>query len=195
MAKLEHKSLPVLAFVDQAAFDVWLSKHHQSTAGIWLRYYKKHSGLATIAHSDAIDSALCWGWIDGLINKYDADSYLVRFTPRRPKSVWSKINVAKAEHLIEHGRMQPSGLLQVQAAQADGRWQAAYAGQATISVPPEFLRLLDTDDSARAFYHALNKANRYAIAFRIATAVGDDARNRMMDRLLAMLKDRKSFHA
>jgi uncharacterized protein YdeI (YjbR/CyaY-like superfamily) len=124
--KLTHKELPVLAFLSRSDFHTWLSKNHTNQTGFWLRFYKKATNLPTVQMSDAVDVALCWGWIDGLINAYDDQSYLVRFTPRRPKSVWSKINVAKVEKLIANGQMQPSGLEHVDRAKADGRWDKAY---------------------------------------------------------------------
>ena len=124
--KLTHKDLPVYSFKTDADFWDWLSKNYQHSKGFWLRFYKKDSKVASVHYDEAVDVALCFGWIDGLSNKYDEESYLVRYTPRRPKSVWSKINVAKVEKLIAQGRMQPSGLVHVEAAKKDGRWKAAY---------------------------------------------------------------------
>ena len=125
-AKLTHKDLPVYAFETEADFWNWLSKNYQQTTSFWLRFYKKESKVPSINYDEALDVALCFGWIDGLANKYDEESYLVRYTPRRPKSVWSKINVAKVNKLIDQKRMQPSGLAKVDAAKEDGRWKAAY---------------------------------------------------------------------
>ena len=125
-AKLTHKDLPVYAFETEADFWNWLSKNYQQTTSFWLRFYKKESKVPSINYDEAVDVALCFGWIDGLANKYDEESYLVRCTPRRPKSVWSKINVAKVNKLIDQKRMQPSGLAKVDAAKEDGRWKAAY---------------------------------------------------------------------
>ena len=128
-AKLTHKDLPVYAFETEADFWNWLSKNYQQTTSFWLRFYKKESKVPSIHYDEALDVALCFGWIDGLANKYDEESYLVRYTPRRPKSVWSKINVAKVEKLIAEKRMQPSGLAQVESAKKDGRWAAAYSSK------------------------------------------------------------------
>ena len=128
-AKLTHKDLPVYAFETEADFWNWLSKNYQQTTSFWLRFYKKESKVPSIHYDEALDVALCFGWIDGLANKYDEESYLVRYTPRRPKSVWSKINVAKVEKLIAEKRMQPSGLTQVESAKKDGRWAAAYSSK------------------------------------------------------------------
>jgi len=124
--QLTHKELPVYSFSNAAEFEKWLSKNHEQNTGFWFRFYKKATNIPTVQMGDAVDIALCWGWIDGLINGYDEQSYLIRFTPRRPKSVWSKINVAKVEKLIAEGRMQPSGLIHVNNAKADGRWDKAY---------------------------------------------------------------------
>jgi len=151
VAKLIHKDLDVFAFKSKDAFCNWLGKNHEREIGFWLRYYKKGTDVPSVDHSDAVDIALCWGWIDGLINKYDEQSYLVRYTPRRPKSVWSKVNVAEVERLIESGLMQPCGLAHVEAAKADGRWQAAYAGQATIDLPKEFLQQIKSEPEVKAF--------------------------------------------
>ena len=124
-----HKDLPVYSFASQQDFDDWLSENCARETGFWLRYYKKATKKPTVHSSEAVDVALCYGWIDGLLNTYDEESYLVRFTPRRPKSVWSKVNVAKVEKLIAEGRMQPSGLVHVDSAKADGRWAAAYSSK------------------------------------------------------------------
>lgn len=124
-----HKGLPVYYFVTEADFEKWLSNNYESDEGFWLRYYKKATKIPCISVSEAVDVALCYGWIDGLLNSYDEDSYLVRFTQRRPKSVWSKVNVAKVEKLIASGRMQPSGLTHVDSAKQDGRWAAAYSSK------------------------------------------------------------------
>jgi len=125
-AKLTHNDLPIYSFENEADFWNWLSKNYQQTTSFWLRFYKKESKVPSIHYDEAVDVALCFGWIDGLANKYDEESYLVRYTPRRPKSVWSKINVAKVNKLIDQKRMQPSGLAKVDAAKEDGRWKAAY---------------------------------------------------------------------
>jgi uncharacterized protein YdeI (YjbR/CyaY-like superfamily) len=124
--KLTHKDLPIYSFETEEDFWNWLSKNYQQSTSFWLRFYKKESKVPSIHYDEAVDVALCFGWIDGLANKYDEESYLVRYTPRRPKSVWSKINVAKVNKLIDQKRMQPSGLAKVDAAKEDGRWKAAY---------------------------------------------------------------------
>lgn len=124
-----HKDLPVYAFVSEQDFDKWLSENYHHKEGFWLRFYKKATGIPTIQVGEAVDVALCWGWIDGLLNTYNEKSYLVRFTPRRPKSVWSQVNVAKVKNLIAEGRMQPSGLVHIESAKLDGRWAKAYSSK------------------------------------------------------------------
>lgn len=189
-----HKDLPVLAFGDQVAFDKWLAKNHQlpeyytSPKGIWVRFYKKHTSIPTISISDAVDTAICWGWIDGLINKYDEDSYLVKYTPRGAKSVWSQKNVGKVKRLVAEGRMQPSGLAQVDMAKADGRWAAAYAGQAEMKAPQEFITLLKSDKQAWDFYQTLSKAELYRIHFQIATAVMHETKDRRMQKYFQLMQ-------
>lgn len=130
-SKFTHKELPVYSFESKQDFWDWLSDNYQSTTGFWLQFYKKASKIRTVEYVDAIEVALCFGWIDGLLNSYDDTSYLLRFTQRRPKSVWSKVNVAKVEKLISEGRMQPSGLSHVNSAKEDGRWAAAYSSKKT----------------------------------------------------------------
>jgi len=129
VSEFTHKDLPVYSFKTEKDFLNWLSKNHDISAGFWLHFYKKANNIPSVDYPEAVDIALCYGWIDGLLNSYDDKSYLVRFTPRRPKSVWSKINVAKVEKLIAEKRMQPSGLAQVESAKKDGRWAAAYSSK------------------------------------------------------------------
>ena len=191
---LTHKDLPVLSFTSEAEFDAWLSQHYTETTGFWLRYFKKGSNKETITHDKAVDVALCWGWIDGLANKYDDISYLVRFTPRRPKSIWSKVNVAKVEKLIEAGRMQPSGLAQVEKAKADGRWDIAYQPASKMEVPADFIDLIKQDPETYAFYQTLNKANLYAIGFRLTTVADPKKRAAKMQQLADMLKRKEKIH-
>lgn len=194
MTVLLHKGLPVHSFKNAKELHGWFSQNHTQKTAFWIRYYKKDSNKPTIVHSEAVDEALCWGWIDGLANRYDEESWLVRFTPRRPKSVWSKINVAKVERLTAEGRMNPEGQQHVDRAKSDGRWEAAYGGQATIPLPDEFISLLKTDPQTWEFYQSLNKANKYAIAHRIATAVGEEKKRLRMQKLFATLQARKTFH-
>lgn len=178
---------PVLAFEDQAAFAAWLRDHHANSPGIWLRLAKAASGLPSVTYAEAIDVALCYGWIDGQKRAGDDKTWLQKFTPRRPKSIWSKINREKAEELIESGRMAAAGLREVERARADGRWQAAYEGQRTMSVPDDFQAELDRNSAARDFFATLNGANRYAILFRIHTAKKAETRAKRIRQLIDML--------
>jgi uncharacterized protein YdeI (YjbR/CyaY-like superfamily) len=188
---LTHKELPVLSFPSAQAFEAWLAEHYQQTTGFWLRYFKKGSGQPTILHDEAVDIALCWGWIDGLINKYDEASYLVRFTPRRPKSIWSKVNVAKVAKLTAEGRMQPSGLAHVEQAKQDGRWDRAYEPQRSMEVPSDFIELVKQDPAAYEYYQTLNRAGLYAIGFRLGPVTNPEKRAKKMAQLLAMLRERQ----
>jgi uncharacterized protein YdeI (YjbR/CyaY-like superfamily) len=191
---LIHKELPVLSFKTAAKFFAWLKINHAKKQGFWLRFYKKNSSIVSITPDEAVDTALCWGWIDGLINKYDEESYLLRFTPRRPKSVWSKINVAKIEKLTKLGLMQPAGLEQVEKAKADGRWDKAYEPASKIEVPADFIKMVKKDKGVYTFYQTLNRANIYAIAFRLTTVVNPEKRKQKMNQLFEMLKNKKAIY-
>jgi uncharacterized protein YdeI (YjbR/CyaY-like superfamily) len=191
---LTHKELPVISFKTAQKFYAWLKVNHTKEQSFWLRFYKKNSGIASLIRDEAVDTALCWGWIDGLINKYDDESYLLRFTPRRPKSIWSKINVAKIEKLTKLGLMQPNGLAQVEKAKADGRWDRAYEPASKMEVPADFIKLIKKDKIAYSFYQTLNKANTYAIAFRLTTIVDGEKRKQKMNQLFDMLKKGKAIY-
>lgn len=164
------KALPMLGFATQHDWEAWLTEHYADPTGIWLKFAKKATGTPSISYAEALESALCYGWIDGQKAAFDEQYWLQKFTPRRPKSVWSQINRDKANALIEAGRMQPSGLLQVEQAQADGRWDAAYASQSRATVPDDLQEALDNNPSARDFFLTLNSVNRYAIIYRVQTA-------------------------
>jgi uncharacterized protein YdeI (YjbR/CyaY-like superfamily) len=191
---LTYKDLPVVSFASEQDFDNWLRANHEKENGLWLRYFKKASKVPSISHDQAVDVALCWGWIDGLLNKYDEQSYLVRFTPRRPKSIWSQVNVAKVEKLIAAGRMQPGGMAQVEMAKKDGRWDIAYAPASKMEVPADFIALVKEDQEAYAFYQTLNKANLYAIGFRLTTIADPQKRAKKAGQLLEMLRNKQKFH-
>lgn len=155
---------------------------------------KKASGIASVTHDEALEVALCFGWIDGQRNGHDDRYFLQKFTPRRPKSLWSKRNVAKIAKLTAEGRMQPSGLAEVAAAQLDGRWKAAYAGPKEMIFPKDFLKALEKNKKARMFFRTLSKTNVYAIAWRLETAKKPETRQRRFDALLAMLDRGEKFH-
>jgi uncharacterized protein YdeI (YjbR/CyaY-like superfamily) len=186
--------LPVLAFGSLQSWRDWLAGHHQTSSGLWLKIAKKGSATPTVSYAEAIDGALCYGWIDGQKGKLDDEYWLQRFTPRKPRSRWSKINREKAERLIAEGRMQPAGLREVEAARADGRWDAAYEGQATATVPPDLARELDLNPVAKEFFGTLNSVNRYAILYRIQDAKRPQTRADRIAKYVAMLNEHKTIH-
>lgn len=164
------KDAPVLSFDAPAAWRAWLDRHHADSNGIWLRLYKKGSGRPTVTYAEALDEALCYGWIDAVKNKYDDESWLQKFTPRKRRSIWSKVNREHVARLIEVGKMQPAGLAAIEEAKRNGQWDAAYDSPAQASVPEDFQAVLDANPEAKAFFEGLNKTNRYAFLHRIMTA-------------------------
>jgi uncharacterized protein YdeI (YjbR/CyaY-like superfamily) len=181
----EPTDLPLMAFDTSEDFRAWLSEHH-GDAGIWLKLAKKDSGLPSVTYIEAVEVALCFGWIDGQARSLDGKWRLQRFTPRRSRSIWSKINRGRAEELIAKGLMHPAGLRQVEAAKADGRWDVAYDSPKTATVPPDLRAALDADPAAAAFFATLNSINRYAILHRIMTAVKPETRARRIQKYVAM---------
>ncbi|HEX4738108.1 MAG TPA: YdeI/OmpD-associated family protein [Allosphingosinicella sp.] len=186
--------LPILGFEDRAALEAWLEREGRSSAGMWLRLAKKESGLASVSKPEAIDTALCFGWIDGQLDKYDAASWLMRMTPRRPRSKWSERNKLRALELIAEGRMRPQGVAEVEAAKADGRWDAAYAPQGSAEVPPDLQAALDANPKAAAFFATLKGANRYAILYRIGDAKKPETRAARIEKFVAMLERGETLH-
>ena len=182
------------AFPSATAFRKWLAAHQNETQGLWLRFFKKASGAKTITYLEALDEALCHGWIDGQVKPFDGQSWIQRFTPRRPRSGWSKRNTQFAERLIAEGRMTSAGLAQIEAAKADGRWAAAYDSPRTAAPPEDFLRALEKSKKAKAFFATLNKANVYAIVYRLQTAKKPETRERQLKVILEMLKRGEKFH-
>lgn len=185
---------PVVAFESARLWEAWLAKHHAHSPGVWLRIYKKDSGKKTVNYTEALDAALCYGWIDSRKAPGDAQSWLQRFTPRRPKSGWSRINTEKVERLIQKGRMKAAGLREAEAAKADGRWQRAYDSHRRAVLPADFLRELAKNKTAQSFFEGLSKANTYAIAYRLQTAKRPETRQKRMAFILAMLARRQKFH-
>jgi uncharacterized protein YdeI (YjbR/CyaY-like superfamily) len=161
------EELPIVEARDQAAWRRWLSAHQAREAGVWLKLAKKGSPTPSVTYGEAVEEALCFGWIDGQIRRFDEHFYLQRFTPRRPRSKWSRINREKASMLIEAGRMHPSGLAQVEAAKADGRWEAAYPGQSQASVPDDLQAALERNPAAQRFFETLTGSTRYAFLYRL----------------------------
>jgi uncharacterized protein YdeI (YjbR/CyaY-like superfamily) len=187
-------SLPVLAFASRAKWQVWLAKHHATSAGVWLEIAKKGSPVDSVSYADAITVALCYGWIDGQKAAVDEHRWRQRFTPRTPRSKWSKINCQKATELIEQGVMKAAGLREVEAAKADGRWDAAYAGQRAMAVPDDLRAALSRNARARAFFETLDSANRYAILFRIHDAKKPETRHARIEKFVAMLAAHQTLH-
>jgi uncharacterized protein YdeI (YjbR/CyaY-like superfamily) len=186
--------LKVLPFKTAKAFGSWLQKNHAKSSSIWLQFFKKGSGIKTITYAEALDEALCWGWIDSQSKSFDDKSYLQRFGPRKTKSMWSKLNREHIARLTKEGRMQPAGLKEVASAKKDGRWDSAYDSPKNMQVPPDFLKALKKDKKTYAFFLTLNKANVYAIAWRLQTAKKPETRERRKKALLDMLAQSKKLH-
>lgn len=185
--------LPVLPFADATAWETWLIAN-AAAKGLWLKIAKKDSGIATVTYDQALDVALCHGWIDGQKRGFDAHYFLQRFTPRRPKGLWSKINIGKVERLIAEGRMRAGGAREVDAAKADGRWDAAYDGARNMDVPPELATALVKNKKARTFFETLDKANRYAVCWRVQTAKKPETKAKRIEALVAMLARGEKIH-
>lgn len=184
----------IVEFRDQQAFRDWLTVHAKNTDGIWLRMYKKATNITSITYAEALDEALCFGWIDGQRKSYDELSFVQKFTPRRPRSMWSKRNTEHVERLKKAGLMMPAGLQEVEKAQADGRWEAAYGTPANMQVPDDFLEELNKHPKAKSFYATLNKTNTYAIAWRLQTAKTEATRRRRTEKIIEMLNTGKELH-
>jgi uncharacterized protein YdeI (YjbR/CyaY-like superfamily) len=181
-------------FKSAKAFEVWLQQHHATSPGLWLKIVKRGALDTSVTYLEAVEIALCWGWIDGQKKGLDAHYFLQRFTPRRARSVWSKVNVDKVATLIKDGRMQAPGLAQVEAAQADGRWARAYDGARTSVVPEDLIAALEAAPMAKAFFSEINATNRYAILWRIQTAVRAETRARRIAQLVEMLSRGETVH-
>lgn len=188
------RDIPVLFFATVTEWNAWLRDNHASSNGVWLKFAKKGSGIASINHDSALNEALCYGWIDGQAYPYEAPYYLQKFTPRRSKSIWSKRNIEKVEALTEAGRMRPAGQAQIDAAKTDGRWDQAYDKPSDMTMPDDFQALLDAHPKAKEFYATLNRTNTYAILWRIQTAKKPETRQARMQKLLTMLLEGKKLH-
>ncbi|HJT58984.1 MAG TPA: YdeI/OmpD-associated family protein [Ktedonobacteraceae bacterium] len=186
--------LPIILFATQQDWENWLAEHDTDTDGIWLKLAKKATGIASVNYAEAVDSAICYGWIDGQKASFDDQHWLQKFTPRRPKSMWSKVNCDRATALIAQGRMQPSGLKQVELAKADGRWERAYASQSSITIPADFQSELDKNAKAKDFFSTLDSANRYAILWRIQDAKRPETRTARIQKFIEMLSNNQKIH-
>jgi len=195
--------LPVIFFETGQEWRKWLEQNHTDLKGVWLRFYKKGTGKTSLNHDTALDEALCYGWIDGQARlndavgqakAYDSESYLQKFTPRRPRSIWSKRNIEHVARLEKEGKMQPAGWKEVEAAKTDGRWARAYDSPANMVIPEDFLSELSKDKKALAFFETLNKTNTYAIAWRLQTAKRPETREKRKKLIIEMLARGEKFH-
>jgi len=187
-------TLPIISFETQQDWERWLTEHHTETEGLWLKIAKKEVGISTVNYAEALESAICYGWIDWQKASFDDKYWLQKFTQRRAKSIWSKVNCTKALALIAEGRMQPAGIRQVELAQADGRWESAYESQSKITIPDDFQKELDNNPKAQEFFTTLNSVNRYAILFRIQTAKKPATRSARISTFIEMLANNQKLH-
>jgi uncharacterized protein YdeI (YjbR/CyaY-like superfamily) len=188
------KDMPVLLFGTQEDWRAWLENNHHQSLGVWLKHAKKSSGNESVTYREALEEALCYGWIDSQKQSYDGDYFLQKFTPRGPKSVWSKVNVAKVESLIDMGKMQPAGLVAMDLAKQDGRWDAAYDSASASTVPEDFQAALDKNPKAKQFFETLNKANVYAFCWRVQTAKKPETRAARIEKFIDMLHRGQKLH-
>lgn len=191
---MEKAGLPVRDFADLAAWEAWLSDQPRDSKGLWLRIAKAGNGASSLTKAEAIDGALCHGWIDGQIDTFDDAWFLTRFTPRKHRSKWSEKNVKRVEQLLKDGRMSPAGRSEVAAAKADGRWEAAYAPASTATEPDDLTAALDADKKARDFFDTLTGANRYAILYRVQTAKKPETRAARIAKFVAMCAAHETLH-
>ncbi len=186
--------IPMMLFKSQEAWATWLSKNHAKSSGVWLQIAKKTGDLKSVSYAEALEAALCYGWIDGQKKALDESAWLQKFSPRGSRSIWSKINRQKAEELIASGRMQPAGLAAIEKAKRSGQWEAAYDSQRTVGVPADLQAALDQNAKAKAFFATLDSANRYAILFRLQTAKKAETRARRLEQFVRMLENHEKLH-
>ena len=186
--------LPTIPFASVAEWEAWLEEHHASSDGVWVKMAKKGSGIDSVRYPEVLHSALCFGWIDGRRQALDDQWFLQRFTPRRARSRWSRINRDTAERLAAEGRMRPAGAAEVERAKGDGRWDVAYEGQRSITVPDDLQAELDARPQAQAFFDGLSGQNRYAILYRLQDAKRPETRARRLAKFVAMLEAGETLH-
>jgi len=195
MSTIENKNeILTISFVSASAWAQWLGANHATSDGIWLRIFNKESGEKTISYADALDEALCYGWIDGQKKKLDSESWLQKFTPRRPQSIWSKRNIEHVERLTKEHKMKAIGIKAFEAAKKDGRLTAAYDSPANATKPDDLLKLLEKNKQAKTFFESLNKANKYAIIWRLQTAKKPETREKRLNTIIEMLMKSEKFH-
>lgn len=190
----EQNTLPILGFKTDKTFETWLLKNQADSKGLWIKIFKKDSGEQSIAYAEALDVALCYGWIDGQKNSFDEEAFLQKFCPRREKSIWSKINIGHVERLINEGRMRTSGLKVIEKAKANGSWEKAYDSPSKMTIPEDFLKELSKNKNAETFFKGLNKTNLFAIGFRLQTAKKIETREKRMKEIIEKLARGEKFH-
>ena len=186
-------TIPIIEFETAETFETWLVEHHENSNGLWIKIFKKDSRKKTISYAEALDVALCYGWIDGQKQAFDEQAWLQKFCPRKDKSIWSKINIGHVERLITAERMRPAGLKAVEKAKADGRWEKAYDSSSTMTIPEDFLKELSKNKEAEAFFMGLNKSNLFSIGFRLQTAKKPETRTKRMKEIIEMLAKGEKF--
>ena len=192
---MKTTDLPTLPFATKNKWAGWLAKQHDRSTGVWLKLAKKDSGIPSVTYEEAVEAALCYGWIDGQKKGFDEQYWLQKFTPRGPKSIWSKINTVKTEKLTASGEMKPAGLKAIDAAKQDGRWDAAYESQRNISIPEDFQAVLEKNKKAKAFFATLKSAERYSFLFRIQTAKKAETRAKRIQQFVEMLERNEKIHS
>ncbi len=192
MTKLN--TIPIIEFDTAETFETWLVKNHDSSNGLWLKIFRKDSGKKTISYAEALDAALCYGWIDSQKQAYDEHAWLQKFGPRGAKSIWSKINIGHVERLINERRMRPAGLLAVEKAKANGTWEKAYDSPNKMTIPEDFLKELSKNKKAETFFRSLNKTNLFSIGFRLQTTKKQETREKRMKEIIEMLAKGEKFH-
>jgi uncharacterized protein YdeI (YjbR/CyaY-like superfamily) len=185
MTKLN--TLATIEFKTAKSFETWLEKHHDNSSGLWIKIFKKDSGKKTISYAEALDVALCYGWIDGQKQAHDEQAWLQKFCPRAAKSIWSKVNIGHVERLINNAKMRPAGLKAVEKAKADGRWERAYDSPSKMTIPEDFLKELSKNKKAEAFFKGLNKTNLFSIGFKLQTAKKLETREKRMNEIIEKL--------
>jgi uncharacterized protein YdeI (YjbR/CyaY-like superfamily) len=194
LGRVEPADLPIRSFRSPQSWEEWLDKRGSIASGLWIKIAKSGSGIDSVTYAEALEIALCHGWIDGQKKKLDDDHWLQRFTPRTSRSKWSKVNCGKAQELIDQGRMKPAGLREVESAKADGRWDAAYDASRTMTVPPDLQLALDANAEAKEFFVALDRKNRYAVLYRIQDAKKPETRLRRIEKYVAMLANKEKIY-
>lgn len=183
-----------IIFKSPEEFNNWLSENHSCSNGVWIRSFKKDSGIKSLTHDEALDEALCFGWIDGQAKKYDENSWIQKFTPRRVRSIWSKRNIERVEELIKTSKMKPSGLKAINEAKKNGRWENAYDSPGNMKVPEDFLKEISGNKKSLKFFESLNRTDKYSIVWRLQTAKKPETRVRRMKKILDMLSKGEKFH-